>query len=353
LRFNTSRASLQDLGFRAGQSPGIPSLGHTGVDDDITYRGDLRQEVDYPVSAGQFRLVPYVMGRYIPYSDSPEEGSVNRAMAGAGVRVTTAFWKVDDSARSDLFDIHRVRHVIEPELHFFTSAQTKDVGDVFIYDEDVDKTNDITGAQVALRQRWQTKRGGAGQWRSVDFFSLNVEGNFFANQPDDAFRNPTGFRGLFFPTLPEASVARNSINADALWRVSDTTAILADQQFNLDDFELATASIGLAVQRDTRLSYFVGARYIGQINSTIATLLLNYELSTKYALQFVESVDLSERRNQTTTFTVTRRFDRFAMNFTFFYDAVEDVSGFRFGLIPYGLNNTVNTGQLNTVFGPQ
>ena len=353
LNFQMSDATLAEQGFRNSQSPGIPSLGQTGTDDDgVTYRGDFRQEVDYPFDAGQFRVVPYVMGRYIPYSDSPTKGMVNRVFGGAGVRMTTAFWKTDDSVHSDLFDIHRLRHVVEPEVHLFTSAQTSDRNDVFIYDENVDDITDVSAVQLALRQRWQTKRGGAGQWRSVDVFTFNVEANFFANEPDDQLP-PSGFRGLFFDSLPEASIPRNSINADALWRISDTTALLADEQFNLDEMSLATTSIGLAVQRDTRLSYFVGARYIGQLNSTIASTAINYEMSTKYALQFVESVNLSDRRNQNTTFTLIRKFDRFYITFSVYYDAVEDVSGVRFGLVPLGLSRAVSTDSLNQIFGPQ
>src|SRR5207302_10354433 len=117
------------------------------------------------------------------YSDTPNDGRRDRVLVGTGVRVNTAFWKVDDTAQSDLFDIHRLRHVIEPELNLFTSSQTHDQNDFFIYDEDVDAINDVTAVQLAVHQRWQTKRGGAGQFRSVDFLTLNVEGNFFFNQP--------------------------------------------------------------------------------------------------------------------------------------------------------------------------
>jgi hypothetical protein len=164
-------------------------------------------------------------------------------------------------------------------VNLFTSAQTRDRNDLFIYDEEIDAINDVSAFQVALHQRWQTKRGGPGRFRSVDVFTLNIEGNFFLNQPDDASLAPTGFRGLFFASLPEASIPRNSVNADAMWRISDTTVVLADAQYNLDQYELATTSIGLAVQRDPRLNYFVGTRYIGQINSTIATISANYELA--------------------------------------------------------------------------
>jgi hypothetical protein len=352
LDFRRTTASLVEQGFRPGQSPGIPSYGQTGVDDSNNLRGDFRQEVDYPFSAGPLKIVPFVFGRYTGYTDTPDDGSRSRYFVGTGVRINTSFWKVDDQAHSELFDIHRLRHVIEPEINLFTSAQSRDADRFFIYDENVDAINDVSAVQVALHQRWQTKRGGAGQFRSVDFFSLNIEANLFANQPSDLFRNPTGFRGLFFPSMPEASVPRNSINADALWRVSDTTAILADGQYNLDQYELATTSIGLAVQRDPRLSYFVGTRYIGEINSTIASFALSYELSAKYALLLNQSYSISERRNQNSSVTLVRHFDRLFASITLYYDAVDDTSGFRFGITPEGLGAGVSSDALGQIFGP-
>lgn len=348
-----SGATLIEQGFRPGQSPGIPSYATTGADDSTNFRGDFRQELNLPFSAGQFKIVPYVMGRYTGYTDTPDNRSRDRIFVGTGVRVNTAFWKTDDTAKSDLFDIHRLRHVIEPELNLFTSAQTRDQTDFFIYDEPVDAINDVTAMQVALHQRWQTKRGGAGQFRSVDFLSLNIEGNFFFNQPAVGVRNPLGFRGLFFPSLPEASLARNSINTDALWRISDSTALLADAYYNIDESELATTSIGLAVQRDPRLSYFIGTRYIGQINSTIATVAATYDLSAKYTLAFNQSFNLSDRRSQNSSVTIIRRFDRLIATFTLYYDGINDQSGFRFGLIPEGLGVGITTDQLNQVLGPQ
>src|SRR6185436_20012000 len=143
---------------------------------------------------------------------------------------------------------------------------------------------DVSAVLLALRQRWQTKRGGPGNWRSVDFFALNVELNAFSNAPDgDDFR-PAGFRGLFFNSAPEVSLPRTSINSDALWRISDTTVLLGDIEHNLEEEQLATASVGVAVQRDDRVQYSAGVRYIGDINSTIASFLMNYQISTKYSV---------------------------------------------------------------------
>jgi hypothetical protein len=335
----------------------------------VTYRGDFRQEVDYPFSLGQFRMVPYVVGRYTWYSQSPDAGqsSNDRLFAGAGMRITTAFWKVDDTAKSDLFDIHRLRHVIEPELNLFTSAQSLDRQHLLEYDEPIDEINDITAVQVALRQRWQTKRGGPGRWRSVDFFSLNVEGNFFMNRPPDDQLSPVAFRGLYFASMPETSVPRNSINSDATWRVTDTTAILADAQYSLDEGNLSTASIGLAASRDTRTSYFIGVRYIDSgefapvsaggaitpkdLHSVVLTGVINYELTPKWIIAARQSFDFGEDQRVLSNYSLIRHFDRFYASVTFRVDYIGEESGVFFNVWPEGLGTGASSAErLQEVF---
>lgn len=376
LRFQNSSTPLSvpdgadgGQGFRNIDSPGLPSYGTTGKPTRVTYRGDFREELDYPFSMGQFRVVPYVMGRYTWYSRSADvnESTDDRLFVGAGMRMTTAFWKVDDTAKSELFDIHRLRHVIEPELNLFTSAQTTSRDHLLQYDEPIDEINDITAVQIALHQRWQTKRGGPGRWRSVDFFSLNVEANFFMNKPPDSQLAPTAFRGLYFATEPEASLPRNSINSDAIWRVSDTTAILADAQYNIDNSTLASASIGLAAARDTRLAYFAGLRYIDSgeyaplsaggtfipkdLHSVVLTGAVNYEISPKYTVAAKQSFDFGTSQKVLSNYSLIRHFDRWYASITFRVDYIGNQSGVFFNVWPEGLGTAASSSErLQEVF---
>ncbi len=319
LKFVRNTQSLAQQGFYPGVEPGLASYAYTGDPGRTTTRGDFREELDLPLSAGTFKVVPYVFVRDTPYSQGvipsrnppnhnilpayvQTSGALNRLMAGGGMRLTTSFWKVDNTVESDLLDLHRIRHVIEPEINMFASTSNVDQNRIFIYDPQVDGLNDITAVQLALRQRWQTKRGGPGRWRSVDVFTLNMYLNYFGNQPSNRFRDPVDFRGLYFYGNPEASVARNSANMDATWRVSDSTAILTDVEQNLDKVRLATAAIGLAIQRDQRLSYFVGARYIADLDSNIVTVEATYKLDEKYSLSASQSFDLRRAKMSSTIF---------------------------------------------------
>ena len=343
LKMQKSGSTLVQQGYRPDQLPGIPSSGQTGIADGITYRGDFRQEVDYPLSTGHFKVVPYVFGRMTDYSDSPAEGTQNRLYVGSGIRMSTAFWATDDTAESNLFDIHRVRHVIEPELNLYTSAQTTDRNSVFIYDEQTDDLQDVSAASIALNQRWQTKRGGPGKWRSVDFFTFNVVANFFANKPPDNELPPSDFRGLFFPSLPESSVPRDSLNADATWRVSDDMVLLGDVQYNVEENRLATAAVGLAVRHDERLSYTVGNSYINDLDSNITSVGLSYMISKKYTLGYYQSFDFGRDENVNFTTSLTRKFDTFAMLFRVSYDEITGESSMGFSLSPVGAGGSFGT----------
>jgi hypothetical protein len=383
MRFNESRDTLGELGFRnrrferdengnfiidpiTGQRvlrsavlPGYPAAGYTGVTSDWVARGDFRQQVDLPFNAGPIRMVPYVFGRYTFYGDSPDDGWENRLMGGVGLRASTSIWRIYDDVRSDILDINRVRHIIEPEMHLFASAATRDRSDVYIYEQDVDGISDISAISFGVRQRFQTKRGGPGRERSVDFLTLNLRATFFGNEPDevtilDADSNPftaNAFRGVFFDSMPEASIARDHLAADAVWRLSDTTAIVADANYNLDTGTLATASLGLAAQRGERLSYYVGARYVGEVNSTLLNLSAVYDVTSKYSVAFSQAFDMSERSSQSTTVTLVRRFDRYMLAVSFYLDQLDDEGGIRIAFIPEGLGFGFSTYQYDNAFG--
>ncbi|MFI5381741.1 MAG: hypothetical protein ACHRHE_20785, partial [Tepidisphaerales bacterium] len=363
LQFKNNRKSLADLGFARAdvgyQSPGLPSYGQTGTPEDTTYRGDFRQEIDWPFSLWRFKTVPYVIGRYSAWSESVEGGSTDRLYVGGGVRLTTAFWKVDDSAQSDLFDIHRVRHVMEPMINVYGATSSKDASQLLIYDEPIENTHDIGAVQVALNNRWQTKRGGPGNWRSDDFFTLNLEGNFFFNQPQDKEIQPTDFRGLYFVSNPESSIPRNAFNVEYEWRISDNVAIPGLVQYNIDNNMLATASIGLNVKQDDRVSYYLGLRHIGiniqQVvngntftfdNQDLVIFASQYQLTTNYRLGLAASYDLAQSRTDSAVVSFARRFDRFFVEVAFRVDAFQNDNAVFFNLWPEGMQPGGGTGSM-------
>ena len=99
-----------------------------------------------------------------------------------GVRTGTQFWRCFD-AESRLFDVHGVRHIIRPEATAWLSGSNRDSLDLYPFDAGIEGINDFYGTSLALRQAWQTKRGGPGKWRIVDWITFDVELNLFGDQP--------------------------------------------------------------------------------------------------------------------------------------------------------------------------
>jgi hypothetical protein len=336
LKMDRSNFSLLQQGFGPGISPGLPSDGFTGTTGSIVYRGDTRQEVDYPIAIGELKVVPYVMGEVTAYSNSPEDEEQTRVYGGTGARISTSFWRVDDSVESDLFDLHRIRHVIEPEVNIFTSATSVDESDVYVFDPQVDAISDITAAQVALHQHWETMRGGPGRWQSVDILDVNVEGDFYPHSIPQALLTPDSFRGLFFPTEAQTSVPRQAVGGDATWHIGDDTALIGDYQWNVDKRETAIAEAGIAINRGSRLSYYFGDAYIQALESQVFSFNATYNLTTKYSVNINQALDFGAARAAVTYLTLTRRFDAFAFSVSVYHDDINKISGFNVNLIPSG-----------------
>lgn len=351
-QFQPTRASLKQQGFAPPTlTPGLPALGLTGITTSPTWRADFREEVDLPLNAGKFKIVPYAVGRYTEYSQSPVDNQEQHRFFGAlGARMTTAFWKTDPTAESDLFDIHQLRHVIEPEANVFTSGTTVDRSQLYQYDIPVDSINDISAAEIGLRQTWQTQRGGPGRWRSVDVFTFDVDAEFYANKPARKFLQPYDFRGEFFSSLPEASIARDAVNADASWHITDNTVVLADAQYNLDEAKLATAALGVLVRRDPIESYYIGNRYIADLSSNIVTVSANYVITPKYSVGASQSWDFGLGKDVASSISVVRSFDRFIVSFNFSHDEISNQTGFSVNIAPIGFGQTLGSSALQGPF---
>ena len=120
--------------------------------------------------------------------------------------------------------------------------------------------------------------------------------------------------GIYFYSDPEASIPRDSINAQSSWRLSDQFVVLADEAWNADSNVLATASIGVAVKHDPRVTYFIGTRYIAPLDSNVTTVAVSYDLSKKYTVAFSQSFDFSQGQDVNTTGYLIRKFDSFTVS---------------------------------------
>ncbi len=315
---------------------------------DITFRTDSRNEIDFPLKLGTVNLVPFAMGRGGYWDSSPEDGSTDRMFGNAGLRSGTQFWRVFEETKSKLLDVNGVRHIIRPEATAWASASNRTFSDLWPFDRGVESIDDFYGTSLAMRQQWQTKRGGPGQWRSVDWITFDVELNLFGNVPRygpffNSFQTngPTGEIGRFYDSRPEDSIARNHVRTDFRYRISDTTAVLSEGNWDINDGSMDLLNLSYAVERTPRFSYFVGYRRIGDTNSNLVGGGTNYELNTKHRLALRTYYDLDRGEVEELDLAIIRRFPRWYAALTFGLDNIEEDVQVGVSVWPEGAPNAV------------
>ena len=303
---------------------------------DVMGRGDTRHELDVPLKAGPVNITPYAVARATGWTDHPDGGDDFRPFGQAGVKSNMDIWRVYNDVQSRLWDLDRLKHVITPEIcAWATSTGGVKPDQMFPMDPGIEENvTSTSGVSFALYQRLLTKRGEPGKEQTVDWMRLDIVASVY-----DKPQNTLPADGRFFFDRPEQSLARNAVDFDYTWNISDATAILADANYDMNTNQFGRADAGIAIQRNPRLRYYLGIRYIRDQDTTVGTIGFNYKINTKYSLGFFEQYDfnVAEQKNLLTTINIIRKFERWYGAITFQYDATEGSFGVYFTIWPEGV----------------
>jgi len=211
-------------------------------------------------------------------------------------------------------------------------------------------------------QRWQTKRGQGEKERILDWMRLNLEytkvsdpsklrradrplwNNPFA--PLSTIAMPSIFNsdlGSTYRTFGLYGPQRDSINADYLWRLSDTTAILSDLNYDVQDNKVEQFNVGLSRLVWPNLSYYIGTRYMrsieidGDRGSNALTFAATYKISQRYTLTFAEQYDFKRDGRTLTQVSLIRRYHRLYYGITYGIDETLDRRTIMFTIWPEGI----------------
>lgn len=141
-------------------------------------------------------------------------------MGAAGVRFSTSINRVDNSVESRTFDLHRMRHIIEPSVTLWHAGTTVDSEDLPVYDDDVESLLKGSAVRVGLNQTWQTSRGAPGRWRTVDVFTLDTEYGWFSEDADDPVQI-----ARYSSTRPELSRSKEFLRVAGTWQVTEVVGL--------------------------------------------------------------------------------------------------------------------------------
>jgi hypothetical protein len=326
-RVGSVRYKLDDRHFV--DAPRYSAVGDT----DVTFRTGFREEAELPLKLPGLNAVPFSSFNGYFWDGMPlRDGSLWRGVGVLGVRGGGWLARVFDEMKSDLFDINRVRHIIQPHFVAWWSASNLRSEYVTPFDEGVETIDDFYGAAVGVKQTWQTKRGAGDKQRTVDLLTLDLEIGGFGSAQHDEFSN-----GYANPIRPEDSRSRNYASLDLVYRLSDTTSFLYDLNFDLNDGKLDRHDISLAVERNPRLSYVFGYRHAGDIDSDLIGGGYNYKLNEKHITSVRIWYDLDRGELGEIALIYIRKLPRWYVGINLEFDEVFDEMSVSVSMWPEGI----------------
>lgn len=307
--------------------PVSTALAAAGLHENIVTRFDTRHELAIPTTFGPFKIVPFVVGRLTGYDPEFEafasEPESFRAFASAGVRVSTQIQRIDNTVDNQLFDLHRMRHIIEPSVTAWVSHTTVDERDLPVYDLDVEGVGATEAVEFALRNTWQTQRGGPGRWRSVDV--LVFEPALVLTGSNERTKSPVP---QFYEYWPEYSQFGNHAKASASWLISDSLTLGGTILYDLDIDTVARGSIGIEMRHSPDLTTYVEYRTLDISDTELLEAGINYQLTRQYRFIVVPQWDFRADQFRAATLRVVRSFPDFDVILTMSYDSIRDETSY-------------------------
>jgi len=317
------------------------------IDENSFGFASHRSELDFPLQAGDFQIVPYVAGNF-GYDDRSgfRRSLVDGTFTGsfgkktvwigeAGLRASGQYWKVYPDVKSRLWDLYKLRHTIEPELA------------AAVYQESDDIVEQRDTFHLGLLQRLQTKRGPEDSRENVDWMRLNLDLTWVNNseKPEQSGADRFIWNRPYIPmqTFSAVNISNSDLSSrmrrferfgprrsyfgiDYLWRVSDTALVISDLNYDILSGVVQQFDIGYSRLRWPDLSYYIGSRYLrrAQIGDEKGTnsfiFAMTYKLDPRYSMVFSQQYDFDYGANVRNDITLVRRYHRVCWAFTYSAD---------------------------------
>lgn len=315
---------------------------NTGAPEGFVMRFDSRHEIQAPMKAGSIDLVPYAVGRATVYDQDFNAYNGNdenvRLWGSVGLRAHTQFNKTISDVDSRLFDLHNIRHIIEPSIDVSFSDTSIESVDLPVYDYEVEALRDGMTLAFGLRNTFQTQRGGPGRWRSVDWLVID---SHYVVSSDDAEPNPNSL-AHFFGYRPEYSRGGDYFHTSVAWMVSDSLASMSEFVYDFDQDMITQWRTGLTLEHSPVLASFVDYQEIDILDSRLLTYGFSYRLTSKYFMTFAHRLDFSSSGEDQRYIDVTlvRELPRWHLIGMYSLDETDGDQTFGIMLMPLGLSGS-------------
>lgn len=347
--FNTPTLAQEAFGINPNQSL-ADRLAALGLTQENALRFDTRHTLSAPLKLGEFNLTPFGVGRFTAYDRdfdafAGRDEDAHRLYGGGGARFATALERIDNSVESRLFDLRRMRHVIEPSATVFFAESTRDARTLPVFDRNVELLAEGPVARGGLTNTWQTYRGKPGDEHIVDWLTLRTD--YVHGFRRSQFTSPIG---RWIENRPEISNLGRFFETEGAMQLTDALALSTRNVYDVDSARLSYISGGAIIDHGEGFSTFADVRHIEARNTLKTDFGVRYALSRQYAFIATTTVDFEASRFESFLLQVERRFEQFSVGFTFARDAISDTTSFGFAFRPVGLNEKSRT-RLLTPFG--
>lgn len=358
----SARASAGYAQLKPTTEPPPPVL-PTDVRVD-TGRFNLRQRVDVPFDLGPFRFDPYGVLDLTQYTEDISGNSRGRFYGGGGAKVSLPLSRLYPGAASELFNVRGLYHKVNIGANYYNSHSDTPYTDLpqldRVFDDAVDQSyrsnrpqqpNMVPGAagvalgtspifdpqqyairrlvenrvdtldsmqvlQLDVRQRLQTKRGFIGAEHTVDWMSLDVSSSIFPDQGDNY-----GEAWAF-------------LEYNYVWNVGDRVSLLSAGWFDPFEYGARYFNVGANLNRPDGTNFYLSYRHTDPVNSRAVTAGMNYQLSTKYAVNLGTSYDFGFNQALSNNVSFTRTGADATLLFGVTYNALVNNFGVQFAIIP-------------------
>jgi hypothetical protein len=288
---------------------------------------------------------------YTDYIRGPQGAMLGRLWGAAGGKFNVLAWKIFPDVESELLNLHGLAHKISADVDYRITYATDPLGRIGVQDQLDDNTYEfvrryfalinyvggilpaqydpryltlrrgtspITGttdiqdtlqtAQLALRQRLQTKRGPEGRRRVVDWMIFDISSTYFPEAERDNFGVPWGLSQYNYEWFVGDRTSLVSTGWFEFWDVTGRTYQNTQQDRTNDPFGLRVITMGVSVARPPRSNIFVGYSVIntGVIDTSALNVSFSYWLSPKWYSSFGTSYDFGNRILLGSTVGITR-----------------------------------------------
>jgi hypothetical protein len=327
-----------------------------------TGRFDWWHELDLPLQAGPFKVVPYAVADFTYYTEDVNRDDTARVLGGGGIRGSIPFSRLYPDIQSELLNLNGIYHKIVlggnyywvhsdrshldfPQLDRLNDDETdqalRDIRplqptinpanaamlnsgffDPQLYairrlvNEQIDTRDSIEVVQLDLRQRWQTKRGFPGDQHIIDWMTLDVSASFFPQSNRDNFGELVNF-----------------LEYDWQWNIGDRTSLFSSGWFDPHEGGARVWNFGTSVSRPDNSSLFLAYRQIDPLNSKAVVAAVTIPFSEKYHMTASTSYDFGAH-NQVNSIVITRVGTDLSVSLGFTQNTITNNFGLVFEIFP-------------------